>query len=157
MLFGEFLARIRDLECRFGYLPDNYLVSLRGKVIHSPDYSLYLSGDAIFDSVRSFRLRLMDPASPLPGSSRDSDSVIPFLCSLLGVANPYPPVSFGNSIARAPGGSGLSVSATPGVASIWSPGFCFSAPLTSVAPLMASGAASSVARGVGGGGRLFGR
>ena len=87
MLLGEFLARIR--LCKFGYLPDNYFGSLHGKVIHSPDYSLYLSGDAIFDSVRSFRSRLLDPVSPLPGSSRDSDSVIPFLCSLLGVTNPY--------------------------------------------------------------------
>ena len=61
MLFGEFLARIRDLECKFGYLPDNYLMTLQGKVIHSPDYSLYLSDDAIFDSVRSFCLRLRIP------------------------------------------------------------------------------------------------
>ena len=110
MLFGEFLARIRDLECKFGYLPDNYLITLSGKVIHTPDYSLYLSSDAIFDSVCSFRLRLLDPVSPMPGSSRDSDSVIPFLCSLLGVANPYPSASSGDSGARTPGGSGFLVS-----------------------------------------------
>ena len=148
MLFGEFLARIRDLECKFGYLPDNYLVSLRSKVIHSPDYFLYLSGDAIFDSVRSFCLHLMDPVSPLPGSSRDSDSVIPFLCSLLGVANPYLPVSSGDSSARAPGGSGLSVSATPGVILVWLPGLRFSAPLASIVPLIASGVAWGVASNV---------
>ena len=70
----------------------------------------------------------MDPVSPMPGSSRDSDSVIPFLCSLLGVANPYPPASSGDSGARAPGGSGFSVSATPGVNSGWLSGFRFSAP-----------------------------
>ena len=68
MLFGEFLARIRDLECKFGYVPYNYLVSLRSKVIHSPDYLLYLSGYTIFDSVRSFCLSVMDPISLLPGS-----------------------------------------------------------------------------------------
>ena len=110
MLLGEFLPGIKDLECKFGYLPDNFLNSLRGKVIHSPDYSLYLSGDANLDSLRSFRSRLLDPISPLPGSSRDSNSVIPFLCSLLGVANPYPPVSSDVSGSRAPGDSGLSVS-----------------------------------------------
>ena len=147
---GEFLARIRDLECKFGYLPDNYLGSLCGKVIHSPDYSLYLSGDAIFDSLRSFCSHLLDPVSPLPGSSRDSDSVIPFLCSLLGVVNPYPPVSSGGSGTRSPGGSGVSM--THGVTSVWSPGLRFSAPVSSVAPLFASGIAS-----VAGGGRLFGR
>ena len=109
MMLGEFLARIKDLECKFGYLPDNFLNSLRGKVIHSPDYSLYLSDDAILDSLLSFRTRLWVPISSLPGLSRDSHSVIPFLCSLLGVANPYPPVSSGVSSARAPGDSGLSV------------------------------------------------
>ena len=33
---------------------------------------------------------LCDPQLPTPGSSRDSDSVIPFLCSLVGVATPSP-------------------------------------------------------------------
>ena len=84
MLFGEVLARIRDLKIKFGYVPDNYLMALCGKVIHSSDYSLYLSGDAILDSVRSFCLRLLDPVSPMLGSSRDSDLVIPFFMFLIG-------------------------------------------------------------------------
>ena len=69
------------------------------------------------------------------------------------MVNPYPPVSSGNSGARTPWGSGLSVSATPNVALVWLPGFHFSAPSTLVASLIASGVASSVV----GGGRLFGR
>ena len=154
MLLGEFLARIKDLECRFGYLPDNFLSSLLGKVINSPDYSLYLSSDAILVSLRSFRSRLLDPMSPLPGSSRDSDSVILFLWSLLGVANPYPPVSSGGPSACAPGDSGLSVSVSQSVATGWSPGLHFSAPVF-FAPLLVSGVASSVSEG--GGGRFFGR
>ena len=108
-------------------------------------------------------------------SSRDSDSIIPFLCSLLGVANPYPPASSDDSGARAPGGSGFSVSATPAVASGWSPGLRFSAPSSSanvspgvsvavsgsvasgVASLVACGVASSVAGLVSsGGGSIFG-
>ena len=59
--------------------------------------------------MRLFCLRLSDPVSSMPGSSGDSDSVIPFICSLLGVANPYPPM--------AAGVSGFSVSATTGVTS----------------------------------------
>ena len=154
MLFGEFLARIRDLEIKFGYVPDNYLMALRGKVIHSSDYSLYLSGDAILDSMCWFRLRLSDPVSPVPGSSRDSDSVILFLCSLMGMANPYPPTAAGKSGARTPWGSGFSVSATTGVASGWSSGVHSSVPLyssgvVSGVSFAASGlVASSVASGV---------
>ena len=92
-------------------------MALRGKVIYSSDYSLYLSCDAIFDLVSSFRLRLVDTISPVPRSSRDSDLVILFLCSLLGMANPYPPAAAGDSGARAPWGSGFSVPATSSVAS----------------------------------------
>ena len=41
--FGEFLARVRDLEHQHGYLPDSFLTSLCGKVIFASDQSLFLS------------------------------------------------------------------------------------------------------------------
>ena len=93
--FGVFLARVRELEMQHGYLPDSFLTSLRGKVIYSADQSLFLSGDSIANSVRSFRLRLFDPRSSTPGSSHDGDSIIPFVCALLGVPLPSPSVVTG--------------------------------------------------------------
>ena len=84
--FGVFLARVRELEFQHGYLPDSFLTSLRGKVIYAADHSLLLSGDSIADSDCSYRLRVFGPRSPAPGWSRDGDSIIPFVRSLLGVA-----------------------------------------------------------------------
>ena len=43
-----------------------------------------MSGDSIIDSVRSHRLRLCDPVLPTSGSSRDGDSIVPFLQLLFG-------------------------------------------------------------------------
>ena len=45
-----------------------------------------LSGDSLCDSIVSYHACLFDPLSPTTGSSRDSDSLVPFLCSLVGVA-----------------------------------------------------------------------
>ena len=83
-----------------GYLSDSFLTYLRGKVIYSMDQSLFLFGDSIANSVRFFRLRLFDPRSPTPGSSREGDSIIPFVCSLLGVPVPSPSVAPGDSTVR---------------------------------------------------------
>ena len=82
--FESLIDRVRELEFHFGYLPDRYLQSLRGQIISSRDQSVIMSGDSIIDSVRSHRLRVCDPVSPTPGSSRDGDSIVPFLQSLFG-------------------------------------------------------------------------
>ena len=79
------IDKVRDLEQHFGYLPDRYLQSLRGQVVSDRDLSLMMSGDSIVDSIRSHRLSVCDPVSPTPGSSRDGDSVVPFLRSLFGL------------------------------------------------------------------------
>ena len=98
--FGVFLARVRELEFQHGYLPDSFLTSLRGKVIYAADHSLFLSGNSIADSVRSYCLRVFDPKSPAPGSSCDGDKIIPFVCSLFCVPVPSPSVALGHSDVR---------------------------------------------------------
>ena len=95
--FGVFLARVRELEFQHGYLPDSFLTSLRGKVIYAADHSLFLSGDSIADSVRSYCLRVFDHRSPAPCPSRDGNSITPFVCSLLGVPVSSPSVALGDS------------------------------------------------------------
>ena len=80
--FESLISRFRELEDYFGYLSDRYLQSLRGQVIMSTDKSVMMSGESILNSIRSHRLRLFDPVSPNPGSSRDGDLVVPFLQSL---------------------------------------------------------------------------
>ena len=77
---------VRELEQHFGYLPDRYLQSLRVQIISSRDHSVMVSGDSIIDSIRLHRLRVCDPISPTPGSSRDGDLIVPFLQSLFGIA-----------------------------------------------------------------------
>ena len=104
-----------------GYLPDSFLTSLRGKVIYAADHSLFLSGDSIADSVRSYCLRVFDPRLPASCSSRDGNSIIPFVCSLLGVAVPSPSVAVGDSDAHS---SRVSFASFPS---------SFSFPVTSVA------------------------
>ena len=79
-----------DLEALHGYVLNFFLSSLRGVVIHALDNSFALSGESLRDSVVPHRAHLCDPLSPIPGSSRDSDSVVPFLCSLVGVTTPFP-------------------------------------------------------------------
>ena len=83
--FESLIARVRDLEHHFGYLPDRYLQSLRGQVVSARDHSVMMSGDSIVDSFRLHRLHVCDPVSPTPGSSCDGDSVVPFLRSLFGL------------------------------------------------------------------------
>ena len=84
--FESLIDRVRELELHFGYLPDRYLQSLRGQIISSRDHFVMMSGDSIIDSIRSHRLRVCDPVSPTSGSSRDGDSIVPFLQSLFGIA-----------------------------------------------------------------------
>ena len=83
--FESLLSRVRELETHFGYLPDRYLQSPVGQIIMSSDSSVMMLGESIVDSVRSYRLRVCDPVSLTPGSSRDGDSVVPFLRSLFGL------------------------------------------------------------------------
>ena len=71
--------------------------------------SLFLSGDSIIDSVRSYRLHVFDPLSPSPSSSRESDSVSPFVCSLLGVPVSSFSLAVGDSDVRSSGVSGSSL------------------------------------------------
>ena len=85
--FESLIDWVRDLEQHFSYLPDRYLQSLRGQVVSDRDHSVMMSGDSIVDSVRAHRLRVCDPVSPTPGSSRDGDSVVPFLRSLFGLSS----------------------------------------------------------------------
>ena len=84
--FESLIDRVRELEQHFGYLADRYLQSLRGQIISSRDHSVMMSGDSIIDSIRYHRLRVCGPVSPTPGSSRDGDSIVPFLQSLFGIA-----------------------------------------------------------------------
>ena len=83
--FESLIDRVRDLEHHFGYLSDRYLQSLWGQVVSARDHSVMMSGESIVDSVRSHRLRVCDPVSSTPWSSRDGDSVVPFLWSLIGL------------------------------------------------------------------------
>ena len=76
--FESLLSRVRELETHFGYLPDRHLQSLVGQVIISSDSSVMMSGESIVDSVRLYRLRVCNPVSPTPWSSRGGDSVVPF-------------------------------------------------------------------------------
>ena len=84
--FESLIDRVRELEQHFGYLPSRYLQSFRGQIISSRDHSVMMSGDSIIDSIRSHRLLVCDPVSPTSGSSRDGDSIVPFLQSLFGIA-----------------------------------------------------------------------
>ena len=51
-------------------------------MVSDRNHSVMMSGDSIVDSVRSHRLRVCDPVTPTPGSSRDGDSLVPFLRSV---------------------------------------------------------------------------
>ena len=106
--FESLISRVRKLETYFGYLPDRYLQSLVGQIIMSTDSSVMMSGESNVDSVQSYRLRVCDPVSPTPGSSRDGDSVVPFLRSLFGLPAV---VSSSGTVpsAVAPSGSGVPV------------------------------------------------
>ena len=85
--FADLLVTLRVLESSGGYLPDSFLAWLRGKVVYSLEPSFVVSGNAITDLIASLRSRVVDP---LPGLSKDGDSVIPFICRLVGVSDSSP-------------------------------------------------------------------
>ena len=98
--FSDLLVTLRVLESSGGSLPVSFLASLQGKVLFSLDPSFTVSGNAIADSVASFRLLVVDP---IPGSSKDGDSAIPFICRLVGVSDSTPPSVVGASALRSAG------------------------------------------------------
>ena len=98
--FSDLLVTLRVLESSGGSLPVSFLASLQGKVVFSLDPSFMVSGNAIADSVASFRLLVVDP---IPGSSKDGDSAIPFICRLVGVSDSTPPSVVGASALRSAG------------------------------------------------------
>ena len=107
--FSKLLDGFRELEFQYGYLPDYFFSAFSGKVIFASDNSLFLSGDSIANSMRSYRLRVFDPLSPSPGSSCDGNLVILYLCSLLGVPVSSPCMAVGDSGARLSWGSAVPV------------------------------------------------
>ena len=84
--FEDFLVTLRVLESSGESMPDAFLAFLRGKVVYSTEYSLTISGDSITDSVVLLCARTFDTLKPLPGSSKDGDSIIPLICNLVGVS-----------------------------------------------------------------------
>ena len=91
---------------------DDFLASLLGKVVYLTDHLFAISGDSIACSVVSFRARAFDPVNPIPGSSKDGNSIMPFICSLVSVSTSSLPSVVGTGDAPSAGVSG-SVSALP--------------------------------------------
>ena len=58
--FDDLLDRIRELETAYSFVPDFFLLSFRGVVIHATDHSFAVSGDLIADSVVSYHYHLCD-------------------------------------------------------------------------------------------------
>ena len=54
-------------------------------MVSDRNHSVMMSGNSIVDSVKSHCLCVCDPVSPTPGSSRDGDSLVPFLRLLFGL------------------------------------------------------------------------
>ena len=128
LLFDDLLDRIRELETAYGFVPDFFLSLLHGVVIHAADHSFAVYGDSIADSIVSYRSRLCDPLSPIPASSRNGDSVIPHLCSLLGVTTLSPA-----SLAGASDALPLLDTGSMGIAGSFSSSFRHSVPFSSSA------------------------
>ena len=84
--FEDFLVTLRVLESSGESMPDAFLAFLRGKVVYSTEHSLTIIGDSITDSVVLLCARTFDTLKPLPGSSKDGDSIIPLICNLVGVS-----------------------------------------------------------------------
>ena len=93
-------------------MPASILASLRGMVIYSTDHSFTVSGDSLANSLVSFRARAFSLVNPIPGSSKDGSSVIPFLCNLVGVSASSLPSAVGAGAVCSARGSG-SVAAHP--------------------------------------------
>ena len=87
-------------------MPDAFLALLCCKVMYSTEHSFAISGDLIADSVVSFRASTFDLVNPLPGSSKDGDSVIPLICNIVGVSTSFLPLVVGAGAGRSAGVSG---------------------------------------------------
>ena len=87
-------------------MPDAFLALLCCKVMYSTEHSFAISGNLIADSVVSFRASTFDLVNPLPGSSKDGDSVIPLICNIVGLSTSFLPLVVGAGTGRSAGVSG---------------------------------------------------
>ena len=108
--FEDLFFTLRVLELSGGSVSDAFLASLCDKVEYSTEHSFVISGDLIADLVVSFCARTLDPVNPLPDSSKEWDSVIPFLCNIVGVSASCLPSVVGTGCSAGVSGS---VSALP--------------------------------------------
>ena len=79
-------------------------------------HDFVIGGDSLAESVRSFCSCVCDSVSPLPGTSKEGDSIAGYLCSLVDGAGSTPSPVAGASDVRFGGTSGVVISsAVPSV------------------------------------------
>ena len=117
--FSDLLTTIRVLESS-GRIPDLFLESLRGSFVFSVEHDFAIGGDLLVESLRGFRARFVDPVSPLPGPSQGGDSVSRFLYSLVGGFTLASPSVAGVADVCFSGVSGVGVSPTAVISSLFS-------------------------------------
>ena len=95
--FESLLTAVRVLESS-GRVPDSFLEALWGSVVFSVEHNFTIGGESLAESICSFRSRLCDPVSPLPGPSKGGNSIAQFLCSLVVSPPQLPPRSLGRAM-----------------------------------------------------------
>ena len=96
--FDDLIARVRDLEALHGYVPDFFLSSLRGVVVHASDHLFALSGDSLCDSiVHTVRHCVIRCRLPL---GRLGIATVLYLSYVLGCILPYRPLPLSLELPR---------------------------------------------------------
>ena len=103
--FKDLLVTVRFFESSGGSVPDIFIKSLCNVAMYFTEHSFAMGGASLADSIISFCTRLSNPVDPAPKPFLSGDSMIAFLCRLVGVSSLSSPFAVGADGVRSVEGS----------------------------------------------------